>query len=426
MERTLARLVWSRGSEVPRRLPERVTFVKHRGQPSGCVARCPPDELLAAFATAELHGADLQPTEEHVSFCDDCLLVLAAVLQSSSEASDLPPPEAQRAAPVARLCERFEVNELIAEGGMGRVYSGLDLHTGERVAIKCIRTSHAAEHPESLLRFAREAEILGRLAHPNIVRRIAMVEAEQRWHIIMEYVPGGSLRDLLRGSPRLPLGRSLQIALEVADALARAHHLGVVHRDLKPENVLLAADGTPRLSDFGLARGLESSITRSGVLLGTLAYVSPEALSDGEVDARADLWALGVILFEMLSGERPFKGRSTVAVLSAILYRQPPRLSELCPDVPAALLDLLRRLLEKAPLHRVKSARQVGAELEAIAGHVSAGLRQEEGHRTPGERAQAAGPAAAAEAQEAPPSAARSAHLAHRSALLAKRVADRC
>jgi serine/threonine protein kinase len=402
--------------------------VKHRGQASGYVARCPPDELLAAFAMGELQAADLQPMEQHVSICDDCLLVLAAVLQSMSEASDLPPPEVQRAAPGARLCERFEVNELIAEGGMGRVHAGLDLQTGERVAIKCIRSSHAAGHPESGLRFAREAEILGRLAHPNIVRRIAMVEAEQRWHIIMEYVPGGSLRDLLSRSPRLPLGRALQVALEVADALARAHHLGVVHRDLKPENVLLAADGTPRLSDFGLARGVESSITRSGVLLGTLAYVSPEALSDGEVDARADLWALGVILFEMLSGERPFAGRSTATVLSAILYRQPPRLTELCPDVPAALLDLLRRMLEKDPLHRVKSARQVGAELEAIAGDVGAAPRQEGRHRTPGEPALAAGRAAAesAQARERQPSAARTAHLAYRSALLAKRVADRC
>jgi serine/threonine protein kinase len=402
--------------------------VKHRGQPSACVAPCPSDELLAALATGDLHGADLPPTEEHVSFCDVCLLVLAAVLQGSSEASDLPPPDAQPGQPGSRLCERFEVTELIAEGGMGRVYSGVDLHTGERVAIKHIRTAHAAKHPESLLRFAREAEILGRLAHPNIVRRIAMVEAEQRWHIVMEYMPGGSLRDLLRRSPRLPLGRALQIALEVADALARAHHLGVVHRDLKPENVLLAADGTPRLSDFGLARGVESSITHSGVVLGTLAYVSPEALSEGEVDARADLWALGVILFEMLSGERPFAGGSAAALLSAILYREPHRLTELCPNVPAPLLDLLRRLLQKDPLHRVRSARQLGAELEAIAGDVSAALRQQDRQPAAGEPASAAGPAGveAAERLGPQPSAARSAHLVQRSALLAKRVADRC
>jgi tRNA A-37 threonylcarbamoyl transferase component Bud32 len=417
-----------RGSEVDATCVRKSHFVKHRGQPSSCVAPCPSDELLAAFATGELHGPDLPPTEEHVSFCDVCLLVLAAVLQGSSEVCDLPLPDAPPGPPGSRLCERFEVAELIAEGGMGRVYSGLDLHTGERVAIKHIRTTYAAEHPESLLRFAREAEILGRLAHPNIVRRIAMVEAEQRWHIVMEYVPGGSLRDLLRRSPRLPLGRALQIALEVADALARAHHLGVVHRDLKPENVLLAADGTPRLSDFGLARGADSSITHSGVVLGTLAYVSPEALSEGEVDARADLWALGVILFEMLSGERPFTGGSAATVLSAILYREPHRLTELCPNVPAALLDLLRRLLAKDPLRRVKSARQVGAELEAIAGDVSAALRQQDLQRAAGEPAPVAGPAAAKTAETRKPqlSEPRSAHLAQRSALLAKRVADRC
>jgi len=333
---------------------------------AGCAARCPADEILAAFATGNLCGSDLEHVDEHVSCCEECLLVLVAVLQSSSDpagaARDVPPAPAG-----ARISERFELGELIAEGGMGRVYSGHDLQTGERVAIKCLRTSHAAEHPESLIRFLREAEILGKLAHPNIVRRIAMVEAEERWHLVMEYLPGGSLRDLSRASPRLPVERVLRLGLEVADALARAHHLGIVHRDLKPDNVLIAADGTARLSDFGLARGMESSITRAGAVLGTLAYVSPEALSDREVDARADIWALGVILFELLTGERPFVGRNVATVLTAILHRQPRQLVKLCPELPSGLIDLLQRMLEKDPAQRVSSARQVGAELEAIA-----------------------------------------------------------
>ncbi|MEY2931607.1 MAG: Stk1 family Ser/Thr kinase [Pseudomonadota bacterium] len=332
----------------------------HSGEP------CPGEELLAAFAAGVLQGDDLQGTEAHVSLCDDCLLVVAAALQSSRDALCVVHVEEQ-SLHHAQLRERFELGELIAEGGMGDVYAGLDLQTGERVAIKCVRSDHASDYPDSQERFVREGEILGKLEHPNIVRRIAVVEMGQRWHIVMEYVPGGSLREALRVSPRLPLQQVLRIGLEVADALARAHHLGIVHRDLKPENVLLAADGTPRLSDFGLARGLEPSITRSGVLLGTLAYVSPEALSELQVDARADLWSLGVILFEMLSGERPFRGHNMSAVLSAILHQPAPHLAELRPEAPPALGELLQRLLQKDPAKRVPSARQLGAELEAIA-----------------------------------------------------------
>jgi serine/threonine protein kinase len=380
-------------------VPKRVIAVKHEAQPpqlrggdaaeqshdsgssvnstspsehaAGGAPLCPADGMLAAFATGDLCGAELQHVEEHVSCCEECLLVLVAVLQSSSEPAGPSRGDVARAPAGALISERFELGDLIAEGGMGRVYSGRDLQTGERVAIKCIRTSHAAAHPESLIRFLREAEILGKLAHPNIVRRIAMVEAEQRWHIVMEYVPGGSLRDLSRAGPRLPVERVLRMGLEVADALARAHHLGIVHRDLKPDNVLLAADGTPRLSDFGLARGVESSITRSGVVLGTLAYVSPEALAEREVDARADIWALGVMLFELLTGERPFVGHTVATVLTAILHRQPRQLVRLCPELPTGLSDLLQRMLEKDPAQRVSSARQVGAELEAIARDLS-------------------------------------------------------
>lgn len=378
LECLVATSVCSTASE--QRVPEEVISMKHgvltseepyedEAPRSGerCAAEaCPGEELLAAFAAGLLEGDDLQGTEAHVSLCDDCLLVVAAALQSPRDAVRAVRTE-EGSRHHSQLRERFELGELIAEGGMGDVYSGLDLQTGERVAIKCVRADHACDHPDSQERFVREAEILGKLEHPNIVRRIAVVEMGQRWHIVMEYVPGGSLREALRVSPRLPLQQVLRIVLEVADALARAHHLGIVHRDLKPENVLLAADGTPKLSDFGLARGLEPSITRSGVLLGTLAYVSPEALGELAVDERADLWSLGVILFEMLSGERPFRGHSMSAVLSAILHQPPPLVAELRPEVPPALEELLQRLLRKDPAKRVPSARQVGAELEAIA-----------------------------------------------------------
>jgi serine/threonine protein kinase len=419
---------------------------------------------LAAFAAGALQGGELLEAEAHVSVCDECLVMVAAALQSpcntaggdiaASGSSDPPASdivraasvmaggEAQRSRRAAQVAERFELGELIAQGGMGCVYAGVDLHTGEPVAIKCLGAAQDAQQPESQARFAREAEILGKLDHPNIVRRIAMVEMGQRWHIVMEYVPGGSLRDALRAQSRLPLAQVLRIGLEVADALARAHHLGIVHRDLKPENVLLAADGSPRLSDFGLARGLDSNLTRSGVLIGTLAYVSPEALCELEVDGRADLWALGVILFEMLTGERPFRGRGTSLLLSAILRQPTPSLTDLRPDAPAALAELLHRLLQKDPAKRIQSARQVAAALEEVARELGDASRRAIAESEPlppeSERVShvrlteawsglssggTAQPARSA-AECAPTECA--AELALRSSSLSRRVADRC
>jgi serine/threonine protein kinase len=142
---------------------------------------------------------------------------------------------------------------LIASGGMGEVYQGRDTETGQRVAIKRLKPELVAQHPEMIQRLIREGEALRQLNHPNIVQVLATIESEDQPLIVMEYVPGGSLRELLEDQPQLPLDRVLDISLELADALARAHHLDILHRDLKPDNVLLAEDGTPRLTDFGVA-----------------------------------------------------------------------------------------------------------------------------------------------------------------------------
>jgi predicted ATPase len=266
---------------------------------------------------------------------------------------------------------RFRINDLdkdlLGRGGMGEVYRATDTQTGELVAVKVLNPEVVAHAPDLVERFVREGEALRQLNHPNIVRMIAAVQEQGQHYLIVEYVCGGSLEDLLRKQGHLPSARAIEIALEVADALTRAHHLGIIHRDLKPANVLLAQDGTPRLADFGIAHVVSSPrLTQTGVLIGTVDYLSPEVCQGEPPDERADIWAFGVMLFEMLSGRWPFEGNSLTAKLTAILTQPVPDLAQLAPDVPDALADLVYRMLEKDRQQRIPSVRLVGAELEAL------------------------------------------------------------
>jgi predicted ATPase len=276
-----------------------------------------------------------------------------------------------------RIADRFIIRDLeqdlLGRGSMGEVYRATDTHTGEPVAVKALDPRVVARDPGILERFVREGEALRQLDHPNIVRMVAAVEEEEATtgvvahYLVMEYVAGGSLHDLLQAQGALPTPVVLEIALELADALTRAHHLGIIHRDLKPANVLLAEDGTPRLTDFGIAYMADTPrLTQTGVLVGTVDYLSPEACEGEPIDERGDIWSFGVMLYEMLIGERPFGGKSLTATLTAILTQTMPDLGERRPEAPEALVDLVYRMLEKDPQQRIPSVRLVGAELEAI------------------------------------------------------------
>jgi predicted ATPase len=283
-----------------------------------------------------------------------------------------------------RIADRFIISnpeyDLLGRGSMGDVYRATDTHTGELVAVKALDPRVVARDPGILERFAREGEALRQLDHPNIVRMVAAVEQNGQHYLVMEYVAGGSLEDLLEATrpdranqssfenlSGLSIPRVLEIALDLADALTRAHRLGIIHRDLKPANVLLAEDGTPRLTDFGIAYIADTPrLTQTGVLVGTVDYLSPEACEGETLDERGDIWSFGVMLYEMLSGVRPFGGKSLSATLTAILTQPVPDLAQRCPDAPEALVDLVYRMLEKDREQRIPSVRLVGAELEAI------------------------------------------------------------
>lgn len=262
---------------------------------------------------------------------------------------------------------RYELGEELGTGGMGTVFRGVDTRTKERVAIKVLKNEAVDIDPSVVERFSREAEALRQLNHPNIVRVYDTFEEHDRQYIVMEYVGGGTLRDMMDHTPQMPVDQVLAIALELCDALTRAHHLKIIHRDIKPVNVLISDDGTPRLTDFGVAR-LESEerVTLSGVAIGTPDYLPPEALRGDEVDARGDIWAFGVMLFEMLAGKRPFVSDTLTKTLTAILTQPIPNLFEIRPDCPGPLVHLIEQMLEKDLDKRLPSIRIVGAEIEAI------------------------------------------------------------
>src|SRR5512139_548605 len=265
------------------------------------------------------------------------------------------------------IANRFELHDLLGRGGMGEVYRATDTQTGKTVAVKALNPDVLANDPTLLERFLREGEALRQLNHPNIVHMVAAVEEQGRHYLVMEFVEGGSLRELLNSRGSLPANEVVKIALEVADALTRAHHLKIIHRDLKPGNILLAKDGTPRLADFGIAHLQESShITQTGILVGTVDYLSPEVCQGEPPGERSDIWAFGVMLFEMLSGKMPFEGKSLTAKITSILTQPVPDLAQLAPNTPDVLVDLIFRMLEKDRQQRIPSVRLVGAELEAI------------------------------------------------------------
>ena len=266
------------------------------------------------------------------------------------------------------LGNRFDITGSIGQGGMGIVLRGHDRQTGLPVAIKTLRDDVAERHPGALDRFQREAEMLRHLNHPNIIQVLATLDHKGTTYIVMEFAEGGSLAALLRREAPLPLDRVLSIALDVADAMTRVHRLGILHRDLKPENVLLAGDGTARLSDFGIAYLLAGPgrLTQEAGVFGTPHYLSPEALRRASLDARTDIWAFGVMLFEMLTGQPPFTGDLIAQIVQSVLNDRVPDLEALRPDAPAALLDLVYRMLEKDPGSRIRSVRLVGAELETL------------------------------------------------------------
>jgi len=268
---------------------------------------------------------------------------------------------------IGRLIDgRYQVRSLIARGGMATVYVATDVRLERRVAIKVMH-EHLAADENFRARFIREARSAAKLAHPNIVGVFDQGEDDDFAYIVMEYIPGITLRDLLHDHHRLTAEQTIDVMDAVLSGLQAAHRLGIVHRDLKPENVLLADDGRIKLGDFGLARAASADTASGSVLLGTIAYLSPELITKGTADIRSDIYSLGIMMYEMLTGEQPYRGDQPVNIAYRHANDDVPPPSDAQSDVPAELDDIVTWATERDPEDR-----------PADAGGMLAALRQAE------------------------------------------------
>jgi beta-lactam-binding protein with PASTA domain len=252
---------------------------------------------------------------------------------------------------------RYRLDTRIARGGMATVYGGFDTRLDRAVAVKVMHGS-LAEDDAFVERFRREAKAAARLSHPGVVAIYDQGEDAGRVYLVMEHVAGYTLRELLREHGRLPVAQALDVTAGVLAALAAAHAAGLVHRDVKPENVLVTADGTVKVADFGLARAIEAThhSVADGTLLGTVAYLAPEQVVTGAADPRADVYALGVVLFEMLTGTVPFSGGTPLAVAYRHVNEDVPDPSTVAPDVPRAVDNIVRAATRRAVDERYADA----------------------------------------------------------------------
>jgi len=262
------------------------------------------------------------------------------------------------------IADRYELEELVEHGGMSSVYRGRDRLLERNVALKLLHP-HFGDDDEYIERFRREARAVAQLSHPNIVTVIDRGASEGQQFIVFEYVDGENLKQLLERTGPLPVRRVVELGIQIADALAYAHEHGLVHRDVKPQNILVDPAGDAKVTDFGIVRSLdvERGVTQTGTVLGTSNYLSPEQAAGLPVTPASDVYSLGVVLYELLSGDVPFRGDNLVVVAMKHVTEHPPSLLEQRSDIPLRLALAVERALEKDPARRFVSMDAFATEL---------------------------------------------------------------
>ena len=303
---------------------------------------------------------------EGTRFCGNC----GALLQTSKELSGEPTrtirAQTQELARRSLFAARYEIIEKLGKGGMGSVYRVVDQKVDEEIALKVLNPEVVADE-EAVDRFRNELSLARKIIHKNVCRMFDLHEFKGALFITMEYVEGEDLRSFIRRSGSLTVDKSIFIAKQICDGLAEAHRLGVVHRDLKPRNVMIDREGNAHIMDFGIARSLKAGEeTEAGIIIGTPEYMSPEQADGQEADQRSDLYGLGVILYEMLTGRRPFEADSALSLISKHRTEIPLDPRALNPQIPESLCRLILKCLEKEPAKRYQRADELHQELAEL------------------------------------------------------------
>jgi serine/threonine protein kinase len=278
----------------------------------------------------------------------------------------LPTPPTGPALPTV-LAERYQLDRSLGNGGMGEVFEATDLTLHRNVAVKLLSPSLVQDEP-ARARFLREARALAQVNSPHVVAVYDAGEDDQRPYLVMELVEGTTLEHELERTGRLEPARAVAIAKDIASGLGAAHERGIVHRDVKPSNVFLTPSDVAKIGDFGIARleRPDATLTLTGQTFGSPPYMAPEQATGGKVDARADLYSLGCVLFQMLAGRRPFSGDDAVSLVYQHVHSTPPRVDSLVPAVPAELGALVAGLMAKDPDDRPASAEEVRRALGSV------------------------------------------------------------
>lgn len=304
----------------------------------------------------------------HSNFCSKC-----GTIMSSTQDASIPTVTIQ--APITQITQitvgtifagRYQILEELGRGGMGRVYKALDNEINENIAIKVLNPEISLD-AQTIERFRNELKVARKIIHLNICRLYDLNKEGGNYFITMEYVSGEDLKNTILRVGQLSIGKSLIIVKQICQGLAAAHHLGVVHRDLKPHNIMIDRNGDARIMDFGIARTLKAEgLTESGVLIGTPEYMSPEQALGEEIDERSDIYSLGIILFELLTGTVPFKGDTAVSVALKQKTDPPPIPKTLNSHISDDLNHLILKCLEKDKKQRYKNAEEVISEINSI------------------------------------------------------------
>ena len=301
---------------------------------------------------------------ETATFCADCGTNLS--LAKDVDVTEIIERPKEELTTGSLFAGRYQIIEELGKGGMGKVYKANDTKINEKIALKLIKPEISSDK-KTIERFSNELKFARKIRHNNVCQMFDLNEEEGSHYITMEYVRGEDLKRLIRKMGQLSVGQVIPIAKQVCEGLAEAHRLGVIHRDLKPQNIMVDEEGNARIMDFGIARSITGKgITGAGVMIGTPEYMSPEQGEVKEVDQRSDIYSLGVILYEMVTGRVPFEGETPVGIAMKHKSEMPKHPKELNAQIPDDLNLVILKCLEKDKEKRYQSAGEVRSELDCV------------------------------------------------------------